>query len=456
MSKPKDKKDLKKVVTSGPPVSGMFAPDQENLLEPTTELSPEESYQQCLQCGYCSQVCRVYNTTFSERDFAGGRFRIMKSLDKNAIKFDKDEIIDAVYRCMLCGNCHVVCPVGIDTLEVLHKFRREAVRKGVMPDKLRGLNNSIQGNHNPYLESKDTRFDWCQGNKCDEGLIAYEKGKELMKKIESGELDPKENENLVGYFVGCTSAYRNNELVSATCRVLDKLGVEFVLFPDEKCCGSVLFRTGLADDAMELVKHNIDLIRKTGIKTVLFSCAGCFSTFSREYVDYAKGELGFDLSHTAQFIGKVAKEKNLKIKYKPRSKDNPLIVTYHDPCHLARYTGVIEEPRELMNMIEGLKFIEMKHNRDMSWCCGAGGGVRALYGEISSRIANKRLDETIACWDTINEDRVKEAMETEAETLLSACVFCKNNLALAVKESNSDMPVLDITQILEDCEITKN
>ena len=90
----------------------------------------------------------------------------------------------------------------------------------------------------------------------------------------------------------------------------------------------------------------------------------------------------------------------------------------------------------------------------MSWCCGAGGGVRALYGEISTDIASNRLDETVACWEDINADRLKEALETEAEVLLSACVFCKNNLFLAETETKSDLPVIDLTQLLEDCEIT--
>jgi Fe-S oxidoreductase len=106
-------------------------------------------------------------------------------------------------------------------------------------------------------------------------------------------------------------------------------------------------------------------------------------------------------------------------------------------------------------MIEGVKLVEMKHNREMSWCCGAGGGVRALYGNISSDIASNRLDETTACWEDINEDRLKEALETKAEALVSACVFCKNNLALAAKETNSSLPVIDLSQILEDCEFYK-
>ena len=451
MSKEKIK-DIEKVLTSGPPGSDFFAPDQENLLEPITKLKEEDTYERCVHCGYCRHVCRVYNTTLSEKDYAGGRNRILKSLSKKNIKFDKEGIIDSLYRCMLCGNCRTVCPVGIDTLEVFQTYRRTAVRKGVMPEKLNALRNSIKEKGNPFMESGTDRFNWCAGDACNEGSIAYERGKELYNKIQSGTYKPEDSSHLVGYFVGCTSAYRNNELVSATCRVLDKMGVEFIVFPEEKCCGSVLFRTGVEDDAIEFVNYNVDMIRELGIKEIIFSCAGCFSTFSTEYPKFINGDLGFALNHIVQFIPRVVKEKNLKIRYKSRTKENPLIVTYHDPCHLGRYCDVYDEPRELINMIEGIKLIEMKHNREMSWCCGAGGGVRALYGEISTDIASNRIDETVACWENINADRLKEALETKADTLLSACVFCKNNLFLAASEDKSELPVMDIIQVLEDCE----
>ncbi len=452
MSKEKIK-DIEKVVTTGPPGSDFFAPDQENLLEPITKLLVEETYERCVHCGYCRHVCRVYNTTLTERDYAGGRNRILKSIAKKDIKFDKEGIIDTLYRCMLCGHCREVCPVGIDTLEVFQTFRRTAVRKGVMPAKLKVLSESIKENNNPFLESGTDRFNWCNTETCNEGHIAFERGKELYNKIQSGEYKPEDSSNLVGYFVGCTSAYRNNELTVATCRVLDKLGVEFIVFPNEKCCGSVLFRTGVEDDAIQFVEHNVEMIREMGIKEVVFSCAGCFSTFTTEYQKFTEGELGFELTHMIQFIPKTLKEKNLRVRYRKRTKDNPLVVTYHDPCHLGRYCDVYDEPRELLNMIEGIKLIEMKHNKEMSWCCGAGGGFRALYGEISIDIASNRLDETVACWEKINADRLKEALETEAEALLSACVFCKNNLSLAASDAKSDLPVIDITQLLEDCEI---
>ena len=449
-------KKSKDVVTTGPPAAFLFSPNQKNLIAPITTEDITQDYLRCVNCGYCRDVCRVYNTTFSEKDYAGGRNRILKSLVKKEIPFNRETIVDSVFKCMLCGACREVCPIGINTINVFRSFRVRAVNAGVMPEKLKNLRDSIVDYANPFLEDGTNRYNWCKGHSCNEGLAAYEKGRELYHKIESGELKPEDvSENLVGYFVGCTSAFRNNELVSATCRVLDAMGVDFIVFPEEKCCGSVLFRTGVDNVANELMKYNISMVKKAGIKEVIFSCAGCFSTFSNEYMEYTNNKLGFKLSHVVQFVPRYAKEHNLSIKYKLRSKEDPLIITYHDPCHLARYCDVYDEPRELISMIEGIKLSEMQYNKKMSHCCGAGGGVRALYGDVATDIADSRLDETVTCWDEINEERLLEAVETKADSLVSACVFCKNNLSNAADKYKPDLPVQDILQILENCEIRK-
>ncbi|KKM20261.1 hypothetical protein LCGC14_1647270 [marine sediment metagenome] len=442
MSEGINKKDLSNVITSGPSVAGLVSPSKENLIEPLGAGEDIYSYERCTHCGYCRHVCKVYNVSWSETDYAGGRNRIIKALDRKDIKFDREEIIPSVFRCMLCGNCEVVCPVGVKTLSVFQHFRQEVVKKGVMPEKLKLIRNSLQENNNPFLEKHSDRLNWCDS--CEEGAKAYERAKE---RSETGE-----SPYSVGYYVGCTSSYRNKELVSATSQVLDKLGVEFIIFPEEKCCGSVLFRTGLEEAAIELVKQNTETVRKTGVKEVVFSCSGCFSTFTLEYSRLADNKLGFDLYHITQYTLKTVKEKNLKIRYTKRTKDDPLLITYHDPCHLGRYCGVYEEPRELIRMIEGVKLFEMKHNRDMAWCCGAGGGVKALYGDIAVEVGRDRLAETRACMVRIREDRLKEAAATSAEVLVSSCVFCKNNLFQVANEDQSPIKVIDISQLLNDCE----
>jgi len=438
------KENNKKLVTSGPPGSGLFSPNQENLLDP---LTLTDDFERCVQCGYCRSVCRVYDITYNEMDYAGGRNRILKSLANKEIKLDKEGIVDSIFRCMLCGNCREVCPVGIDTVAVFQKFRKDAIHQGVLPKKLGILDERVAKLKNPYNEPPETRFNWTKG--CGPAERALKRGTELLSSTKAGTAKKKYK---VGYFVGCTSAFRNTELSMATSRILEALGIEFILFPEEVCCGSVSYRTGLEDNIHGLVKHNTKMIRESGVEDVVFSCSGCFSTLSLEYPRLLGEDLGFNLYHIAEYIPIFVKKHNLKIRYKKRTKEDPLIVTYHDPCHLGRYMGIYDPPRELINMIEGVKLVEMKHIKNMSRCCGAGGGVKTLYGELATEVATNRLGESTNCVEVLRNDRLHEAEETNAECMLSSCVFCKNNLYQAANESSSALSVVDISEILENCE----
>jgi Fe-S oxidoreductase len=440
------KEKTKKVITSGPPVSGIFSPHRENLRDTKSMFDEDMGFEECLHCGYCRNVCRVYNTTYNEKDYAGGRNRILK--------FDKDEIIDTVYKCMLCGNCREVCPVSIDTVAVFQKFRKDAINKGVLPAKLDWINKTVAAVKNPFKEDPKDRFNWIENS--EPGKRALKRGMDLFEKIKAGTVTDTDKKYSTGYFLGCTSSYRNTELAIANSKVLEGLGENFILFPDEYCCGSVLYRTGLEDYTLDLVKHNIEMIRKSGVKDVVFSCSGCFSTMLLEYPRLSgEKDLGFTLYHMAQYVPKVLKEKSMKVKYTKRTPEDPLLITYHDPCHLGRYADIYDEPRELINMIEGIKLIEMKHNREMAWCCGAGGGVKALYGELAGDVARNRLGETAKCMEVMRSERLMEAEQTNAEALVSSCVFCKNNLNQAATEDKSSLLVTDISEILQDCEFYK-
>ncbi|MFW9819769.1 MAG: 4Fe-4S dicluster domain-containing protein, partial [Candidatus Thorarchaeota archaeon] len=176
MSEGKEKNDIKNVITTGPPVAGLVSPSRDNLVEPSEEFSAEDSYERCTHCGYCRHVCKVYNTSWCETDYAGGRNRIIKALDRKDIKFDKEEIIPSVFRCMLCGNCKVVCPVQVDTLSVFQHFRKQVVKKGAMPEKLKILKGSIIENNNPFMEKHNDRFNWISS--CEEGAEAYERSRQ--------------------------------------------------------------------------------------------------------------------------------------------------------------------------------------------------------------------------------------------------------------------------------------
>ena len=219
------------------------------------------------------------------------------------------------------------------------------------------------------------------------------------------------------YFKGCTAREKLNSISKATERILKAANVKYEILDDEKCCGSVLLRTGFLDDAIEQMNGNLKDLEG---RTILTSCAGCYKTLKEDYKKYLSVEL--KVIHISQLLEQLIKENKISIK----GKDN-LNVTYHDSCHLGRHAGEYEAPRNVINSISNL--VEMENIKEKSRCCGSGGGVKSAYGELSDSIANLRI---------------KEAEETGADLLVSACPFCKLNLS----QNSDDLEVLDLSEFV--------
>ena len=216
------------------------------------------------------------------------------------------------------------------------------------------------------------------------------------------------NKSLI-YFRGCTARLKQTNISKATQHLLDLANVNYTLLEDEKCCGSVLLRTGFIEDAQELINENT---KKFKDNTIITSCAGCYKTLKGDYE-------GIDVVHISQLLDKLIKEGKIN----PKKRD--LLVTYHDPCHLSRNIKVYEQPRNVINSVASL--VEMESHHQNSLCCGAGGGVKSAYPEIAYEMSIERL---------------KQAKDTNAEKLITTCPFCKTNL------ENEDIEVLDLCEFL--------
>ena len=211
------------------------------------------------------------------------------------------------------------------------------------------------------------------------------------------------------YFRGCTAREKETSIQKATEKLLDIAGVDYHILEDEKCCGSVLLRTGFFNDAQRQIEKNTEVLNGEKIIT---SCAGCYKTLKEDYE-------GLDVIHISQLLDELIRDGKLNLE------KGGLDVTYHDSCHLARHMEVFDEPR---NVIESLAtLVEMENNRENSLCCSAGGGVKSAYPEIATQMAKTRIG---------------QAMDTGCKTLVTACPFCKLNL------SNDELELLDLTEFL--------
>lgn len=232
---------------------------------------------------------------------------------------------------------------------------------------------------------------------------------------------------MIVYFPGCMVTYRAKDIATSTIELLKRGGVEFELMgEDEWCCGSVMLRTGNADVADELREHNVEAFKNHEADLVITSCSGCFKTIKQDY-EKMTGSLDFEVKHVLEILKELIEKGKLKF---PETK---LKVTYHDPCHLGRHSGMYDIPRDILNSIPGLDFVEMPRNRENARCCGAGGGVRAGYKELSDKMA---------------DTRIKEAGEIGAEVLTSACPFCTFALREAAERNGLNIRVLDLPELL--------
>ena len=219
------------------------------------------------------------------------------------------------------------------------------------------------------------------------------------------------------YFRGCTAREKLNSISKATERILKIAKINYETLEDEQCCGSVLLRTGFVDDAIEQMNGNLKDFEG---KTIVTSCSGCYKTLKEDYKKY----LGVDLKviHISQLLEQLIKENKINLK---GNKD--LKVTYHDSCHLGRHAGEYEAPRNVIQSISNL--VEMENNKENARCCGSGGGVKSAYGELSNSIAQLRI---------------KEAEDTDADLMVSACPFCKLNLS----QNSDNLEILDLSEFV--------
>lgn len=373
----------------------------------------------CTRCGECVKWCPTYAASGQKPGLAP-RDKILrwkqymdKSYGLKAKLFgpkeipqaELEEFKDDVHGCTTCGICATVCESGINTVELWESLRTNLVKKGIGPFGKQSMFPKLIGKyHNPYLLDQKDRLAWVPPD-----------------------VKIADKANIV-YFTGCTAGYKQLALAFATSRVLNKLGIEFTMLGEEEwCCGSALIRTGqvhVDDVARNLAKHNVEAIKAKGATKVLYACAGCFRASKVDWPRLLGEELPFEVVHITEFLQDLIKED--KIKWE---KTIDKTVTYHDPCHLGRHVGVYDAPRFVLEHIPGVKFVEMDRVKEFQRCCGAGGGVKAGLPDLALSVA---------------ESRVKDALDTNADILSSACPFCKRNLMDGRDSLKADIEVEDI------------
>ena len=382
----------------------------------------------------CPSISRYKYHFFS----AGGRLNLGAAGLQKGFTYSP-WYLSSIYNCQMCGACDVSCKYGMDmeVLQPVQEMRIRAVEDGQIHPALEKVvaRMGVTGSMVPTEGVK--RGDWAKG---------------------LGLKDASREKVDVLYHVGCLTSYDKDmqRLATATAKVLTAAGIDFGIAGDtETCCGGRAYEMGHKDDFLAQAAKSMEVIRKTGAKTLVTNCATCYQAFA---VLYDRFELKGDLKvlHTTQLLADLVAAGKVKF-HNPQD----LSVTYHDPCHLGRLgepwihwqgtrvpgdrfifepqrpyrrgtNGVYEPPRDVIRSLPGVKLTEMDRIKEYAWCSGSCGGVTDSNPEFAEWTAAQRLE---------------EAASTGAEALVSASPWSEKLFAETIAKQHGSLKVYDIVEL---------
>lgn len=417
----------------------------------------EREMMRCIRCSECkwvplaeikswrfAQACPSIGRYNFHAYSGGGKLVMGMSMLNGRLDDYSDDFLDILHRCQMCGACDISCKSNKDMepLLCIQELRIKAVEDGQLNpahmfiiDGLRKEDNMMQG-------KKEDRGKWADGLD--------------VKNITQ---DPAE----VYFHAGCRYSYDEEQwpVIRSAVKLLKEAGVDLGIGGvDENCCGGRAYELGYQGEFIKYAENNIDMLRSSGVKTIVTSCADGYYAFKVLYPRLVK-MMDVEVLHTTEYLDRLIKEGKLKL-----TKKIPMRVTYHDPCHLGRLGepyvpwngvekkvynqmyiyeppkpwrkgtyGVYEPPRDVLRSIPGLDLVEMERIKEYAWCCGAGGGVAEAYPDFAQ-------------WTAL--DRIEEANETGAEAMVTACPLCKRNFLDAIEQDGREqLKIYDIIELVE-------
>src|SRR5581483_11319372 len=361
----------------------------------------------CTECGRCQDACPAYATG----KILSPKLLIMGVRDQVFARSDAPIVGEGVpeemiWDCVTCGACVEACPVSIEHIDHIVDLRRSRLMVDAsFPAETEPMLRDVERASNPWGKPQTERAAW-----------AEELG---VRVLEPGDPAPE-----VLYWVGCAASFdeRARTAAESTAKLLRKAGVDFaILGPREACTGDPARRMGNEYVFQAFAEQNVSTLNEQGVTKIVASCPHCFNTLANEYPDFGGA---YEVVHHTELLAQLVRDGRLEPSGGAGS------ITYHDSCYLARHNDVRMEPRELVAAVG--EPVEMARSGTKTFCCGAGGAH--MWMEERGR--------------PINEERVREAAETGAETLAVACPFCTVMLDDGVRDAGASLRVADVSTLL--------
>jgi Fe-S oxidoreductase len=367
------------------------------------------SLDSCMECGRCEDACPATATgkPLSPKAVVVDLRGLMSRDGGDVHGTIRDETL---WACTMCQACVQECPVLIGHVDLISDMRRDLIGEGKLSGPPAKALQQIGNQSNPYGRPNSERFAWADG-----------------LGVPTVESNPSFDYLL---WVGCAASFdpRAQKVARATVQLFKEAGVNFaVLGKEESCTGDPARRIGDEFLFQQLAQTNVATLTRHKAKKIVTPCPHCYNTLKNEYPQFG-GQ--YEVEHHSTLLAELIRAGRLS-----NGTDAGEPITLHDPCYLARVNGEVDATRTVIGAARDAQFREMPRHGKKTFCCGAGGG-RMWFDESPAQ--------RVSCM------RAREALDTGARTLATACPFCLNMMTdgMAGTQGGEKVKVLDIAELL--------
>lgn len=233
----------------------------------------------------------------------------------------------------------------------------------------------------------------------------------------------------VALFVTCLADLLRPSVAFSSLALLQRAGFAVEVPRAQSCCGQPAYNSGDARAAVPIARSVIATFE--AFDHIVAPSGSCAGMLRHHYPRLLEGEWQERARAMADKVWELTSFLEHSGRLPPLDeRPTPPGVTYHDGCAGLRELGVREQPRTLLRSVCGIEITEMERTEV---CCGFGGTFCTKMPDISTRMADDKLDAAAA---------------TGAALLTGGDLGCLLNLAGRARRRGLPLQVRHVAELL--------
>lgn len=365
-----------------------------NLLQTHDGEQANKILRNCVHCGFCNATCPTYQLLGDELDGPRGRIYLIKqTLEGREPTRKTQKHLD---RCLTCRNCESTCPSGVQYGHLLNIGRSIVNKKVNRSAGQKSLHSLLRKTFlSPIIFTSLIKI-----GQLFRPLLPTTIKRSIPKKEKRIDFKKVNHTRKILLVAGCVQTSLKPNIDIAAKIIFNKFNIECVEIPAAGCCGSLSHHLNAEDEALQIIKSNIDcwwpLVENKTIEAICMTASGC-GVAIKEYGQLLACDKNY--AEKANIISNLYKDPAEILSQELQANDNPQLtqwtnttlqnksIAFHPPCTL-------QHGMKINNLIEPLLTsfgFDVKTFKDKHLCCGSAGTYSITQKKISQQLLSNKL-----------------------------------------------------------------